>query len=65
MEIYKIIENGEVNTKKICTMVDTFIEEGFNYFDTAHGYLGGKCERIYPRHLEIRNLLTDVAAEFL
>ena len=46
-------------------MVDIFIEEGFNYFDTAHGYLGGKCERICPRHLEIRNLLTDVAAEFL
>ena len=25
-------------------MVDTFIENGFNYFDTAHGYLDGKSE---------------------
>ena len=23
-------------------MVDTFLEQGFNYFDTAHGYLNGK-----------------------
>ena len=28
-------------TKK---MVDTFLEKGFNYFDTAHGYLQGKSE---------------------
>ena len=25
-------------------MVDTFLEQGFNYFDTAHGYLNGKSE---------------------
>ena len=23
-------------------MVDAFLEAGFNYFDTAHGYLQGK-----------------------
>ncbi len=28
-------------TKK---MVDLFLERGFNYFDTAHGYLGGQSE---------------------
>ena len=28
-------------TKK---MVDTFLENGFNYFDTAHGYINGKSE---------------------
>lgn len=28
-------------TKK---MVDTFLEKGFNYFDTAHGYIGGQSE---------------------
>ena len=39
-----LLENGEVDTKETCKMVDTFIEEGFNYFDTAHGYLGGKSE---------------------
>ena len=30
-----------VETKK---MVDAFLEAGFNYFDTAHGYLNGKSE---------------------
>lgn len=37
--------NGEeVNYEETCKMVDTFLENGFNYFDTAHGYLGGKSE---------------------
>ena len=26
-------------------MVDVFLESGFNYFDTAHGYLQGKSEK--------------------
>ena len=25
-------------------MVDAFLERGFNYFDTAHGYIGGQSE---------------------
>ena len=37
--------NGEeVDYDEASKMVDTFIENGFNYFDTAHGYLGGKSE---------------------
>lgn len=37
--------NGEeVDYEETCKMVDTFLENGFNYFDTAHGYLGGKSE---------------------
>ncbi|MBQ8408105.1 MAG: aldo/keto reductase [Clostridia bacterium] len=37
--------NGdEVNHEEVCRMVDAFLEAGFNYFDTAHGYLGGKSE---------------------
>ena len=36
--------NGEVDTDETCRMVDAFLENGFNYFDTAHGYLGGKSE---------------------
>ncbi len=35
---------GEVDQTQMCAMVDAFIENGFNYFDTAHGYLGGKSE---------------------
>ena len=37
--------NGEqVDYDETCKMVDTFLDNGFNYFDTAHGYLGGKSE---------------------
>ncbi len=37
--------NGEqVNYEETCKMVDAFMENGFNYFDTAHGYIGGKSE---------------------
>ncbi len=35
---------GEVDTAQVCKMVDLFLEKGFNYFDTAHGYLDGKSE---------------------
>ena len=34
--------NGEVDTTQTCAMVDAFLNAGFNYFDTAHGYLNGK-----------------------
>ncbi len=30
---------SEVDEKEMCRMVDYFIENGFNYFDTAHGYV--------------------------
>ncbi len=37
--------NGEnVDIEQTSRMVDKFLAEGFNYFDTAHGYLGGKSE---------------------
>lgn len=38
------MKDGEVDTAEVCLMVDAFLEAGFNYFDTAHGYLGGKSE---------------------
>ena len=34
----------EVDHAHFCKMVDYFLESGFNYFDTAHGYLNGKSE---------------------
>ena len=38
-----MVENGKaVDIEQTKKMVDTFIEQGFNYFDTAHGYLEGK-----------------------
>ena len=37
--------NGdEVDYDEFCRMIDTFIAAGFNYFDTAHGYIDGKSE---------------------
>ena len=34
----------EVDTEQVKRMVDCFLERGFNYFDTAHGYIDGKSE---------------------
>ena len=37
--------NGdEVDPSEFCRMIDAFLAAGFNYFDTAHGYIGGKSE---------------------
>lgn len=38
------MKDGEVDTAEVSRMVDAFLEAGFNYFDTAHGYLSGKSE---------------------
>ena len=35
---------GEVDTEAFSGMVDAFLSAGFNYFDTAHVYIGGKSE---------------------
>ena len=56
--------DGHVDTEQVKTMVDAFIENGFNYFDTAHGYIDGQSELAvkecltsrYPRD---KYLLTD------
>lgn len=62
------IKIGEVDISQTCQMIDTFLEAGFNYFDTAHGYLNGKSERAlrecltsrYPRDRYIlANKLTN------
>ncbi len=34
----------EVDLEHTTRMVDRFLELGFNYFDTAHGYINGKSE---------------------
>ena len=39
-----MLQNGEVDKEQFTQMVNLFMERGFNYFDTAHGYLGGKSE---------------------
>lgn len=39
------MRDGEVDIAEMSAMVDRFLERGFNYFDTAHGYVGGRSER--------------------
>ena len=47
--------NGkEVNYQKFNKMIDTFFEHGFNYFDTAHGYLEGESEKALKKCLTSR-----------
>lgn len=38
------MKDGEVDAEQFCSMADAFTDAGFNYFDTAHGYIGGKSE---------------------
>ena len=35
------MQNGEIDLAETSRMVDAFLDAGFNYFDTAHGYLDG------------------------
>ncbi len=56
--------DGEVDIEQFKQMTDRFLAQGFNYFDTAHGYLKGKSETAlrealtsrYPRE---RYILTN------
>lgn len=38
------MNGGEIDYAEFNKMIDVFIENGFNYFDTAHGYHSGKSE---------------------
>ena len=38
------MQGEEVDIEQTKKMVDAFLEAGFNYFDTAHGYIQGKSE---------------------
>lgn len=38
------LKDGEIDLAETSRMVDYFLEQGFNYFDTAHGYLQGRSE---------------------
>lgn len=59
---------SEVDIEQFKEMVDYFIDNGFNYFDTAHGYIDGKSEKAikvaisdrYPREkFLLTNKLSD------
>ena len=38
------MKGDEVDLELFSQMVDAFVDAGFNYFDTAHGYVDGKSE---------------------
>ena len=39
------MKNDVIDNEELCKMVDLFMERGFNYFDTAHGYHNGLSEK--------------------
>ena len=50
------VNDGKINEEETSVMIDTAINSGINYFDTAWGYHGGESERVvgkllnkYPR----------------
>ena len=63
------MKGEEVDIEQFKVMVDCFIDNGFNYFDTAHIYIGGKSElamreslvQRHPRHeYLIANKLSNI-----
>ena len=58
------MKGDEVDLEQFIQMTDLFLENGFNYFDTAHGYIDGKSETairaaLTSRHKRDEYLLTD------
>ena len=58
------MKGSKVDYDVFSRMADAFIEAGFNYFDTAHGYIGGQSETairdcVVKRYDRDRFLLTN------
>ena len=58
------MKDDKIDNEHTCRMVDRFIERGFNYFDTAHGYHNGLSEVavrecLTSRHDRSEYILTD------
>lgn len=63
------MNGGDVDYAQINQMVDTFLDNGFNYFDTAHGYLQGKSELalkecLTSRYARDKYILTNKLTNF-
>ncbi len=63
------MKGEEVDIPQTKEMVDAFLEAGFNYFDTAHGYLQGKSETalreaLTSRYPRSQYILTDKLTNF-
>ncbi len=58
------VEDGKVNIREFTAMADAYLNAGFCYFDTAHGYLDGGSELairecVTSRYPRDRFVLTD------
>ena len=58
------MKDGKVDYDEFSRMADAFIASGLNYFDTAHGYIGGQSETairdcVVKRYDRDRFLLTN------
>ncbi len=58
------MKDDKVDYDEFSRMADAFIASGLNYFDTAHGYIGGQSETairdcVAKRHERSEFLLTD------
>jgi len=47
--------DGEIDINRVCRMVDTYMDRGFCYFDTAYGYHGGKSEAAVKEAVVMRH----------
>ena len=59
-----LMKDDKVDIAETTRMVDVFLNAGFNYFDTAHGYLQGMSETtlkacLISRYPRDRYILTD------
>ncbi len=63
------MKGGKVDYDEFCRMADAFIDSGFNYFDTAHGYISGQSETairdcVSKRYDRRRFVLTNKLTNF-
>ena len=63
-----MLDDKTVDLEQFSRMTDAFIEAGFNYFDTAHGYINGLSETaiaecVAKRYDRSRFLLTNKLTE--
>lgn len=63
------MKDNEVDFEKFNQMIDAYIKAGFNYFDTAHGYIDGKSQTAIEKCLSQRYnrddfILTDKLSDW-
>ena len=49
-----------VDYELLCKMVDTYLERGFTYFDTAWMYCGSKSENAVKMILNVKKVLSII-----